>query len=472
MSTLLPDISDALTVHDAAHREQSAELHGVALKMLTLCGQTHICTDGLDEKSEETEWDRLPGCMRVDDEAAALVGDEMRCSPDMGVLTSLGLNYNHRVQMDKSFQYKTRTPAYELWLVRKESPEEVVPDCPFKVGDYVPVGWPRKHGAYKFPVVAQKVEAGHRFLQVHKDGENVQVFDKNGDEPSGLADLIDTFVALDYPEQAIVETVYVNGQVQFFDVLMLEGIDCTKLPYRDRDRLFGESLEKNGQLPETLVAADTVVVMNEDGLPALERGTWIVRYQDEVLSDLTRVFWFEHRAGEVVPGTVLPWVKPSKQIDDVSGYIQVVDTGLPPLQIHKSSRGVSIFVAEGGRNRSNQLSQIVEMVQELPEDTIIEAMWTCVDGDVPVSVERVQNSKQDLSKCQVTIRPYDIVLWGAENLSERPMYERTDLLEQVVGQYLDGVEVGVVDSGEKVWAFEADAGRPLTGDCSHCFGNG
>ena len=69
----MPTLSDALCVHSQAHETQCVELHDVALKMLVLSGQTHICTDGLDEQAEETVLDAVPGAICLDSEAAALL---------------------------------------------------------------------------------------------------------------------------------------------------------------------------------------------------------------------------------------------------------------------------------------------------------------------------------------------------------------------------------------------------------------
>lgn len=465
MNNLLPDISDALTVHDAAHREQSAELHDVALKMLSLCDQVHICTDALDEQADKSVLDGLPGAVCVDTEAVALFGEKMVVA-DAGSEQAMSGHFKGKVVGDQSFKYKPRTPAYELWLVKKAEAEKVVPDCAYTVGKFVSVGKPRTGGAYRFPVVCQRVPDGYQMLQVHKDGEKVTVFDRDGRKPAGLADLIDAFVGMDSPEQCIVECIYHNGQVQMWDCLMLDGVDCAKLPYRERDKMLSEALEKNDVLPDNVVACEQQVISQQEQLPMLESGLWLIRYEHEVLSGITRSFWFERRAGELVPGIVMPWVVPQKQIGDSSGYITVKDTGLPPVQLHKGNGGVSVFVGHGGRNRAKQLPQIVAAAENLPEDTIIEAMVDISDNGIPVSVDRMQNPKQDLSGCQVTLLPYDIILWGDENLSAQPMYERTELLEQIVGQYMD-CELGLVDNGGI--CFEADSVRPLNGSSDHCY---
>lgn len=463
MNSLLPNMQDALTVHDAAHAQQSAELHGVALKMLALCDQTHICVDGLDEKREQTELDSLPGAIQVNDEAVALIG---------GVLVSdevLPESLPGKKMQDKSFQYKPRVPAYEMWLVRKAEAEEVRSECPFEISKHVPVGHPRQNGAYRFPLIAHRMPEAYQMLQVHKDGDVVRVFDKLGNEPKGLAALVDVFVALDSPEQAIFECVWDGSNVAIFDVLMLEGLDCTKLPWTERDKLLGEAIEKNENLPDELVPGDTQRVQSQDGLYMLESGEWIVRYEKELLTDTSRPFWFRHVAGQVIPGKVLPWVHPSETVDDASGYIQVVDTGLPPIQIHKSRNTVSIYVAEGARNRCSNLPQVVEMARDLSEDCIIECMVEVKRNGVMVSDTTLENYRNDLSDCEVVVYPYDIVMWGDETLTERPMYERVDLLEQIItGLPEDKVRFGVVEAGGG-WLFTADAERPMNGDCSHCF---
>ena len=470
MDTLLPNISDALTVHDAAHAQQNGELHDVALKMLALCDQTHICTDGIDEKHEQTEWDKLPGVMRVDDEVAAVTTADtftISVSDDL-IARAIEKHVKFKVLGDISFGHKPRTPAYELWLIKKQQPEKISPDCGFTAGKHVNVGWPRKHGAYKFPVVAQKVEAGYQFLQVHKDGEIVTIFDKDGKEPLGLAGLVDTFVALDFPETCIAETIWQDGKVQFFDVLMLDGIDCIKLPYKERERLFGEVMERNECLPEGIATPEIIRIPSEEDLPKLESGQWIIRYEDEVVADLARPFWFVFNAREVTPGTVLPWIKPSGKAEDTSGMIRVIDTGLPPVQLHKKGNTISVFVAEGGRNRSFSLPQLSAIAEKLPENFVLECMVTVTDNGIPVSADRLRDHDQDLSGCEVIVYAYDVVYWAGESWVDLPMYERTERLERIVEDW-DGVELGIMDNSDRAWAFDPDSVRPMTGDCSHCY---
>lgn len=465
MPTLMPTLSDALTVHTQAHETQDQELHAVGLKMLALCGQTHICMDSMDEKVAVTQWDSLPGAVCVDAEAAAVVGTGEKAvvlTDTETVLKALsGLPIG--VKREGYFEHKSRTPAYELWLVKKDTAQEETPECPFKVGEYVSVGWPRKHGAYKFPIAAQRVGEGYRMLQVHKDGETVTVFDKDGKEPGGLADLVDLFVAADQPENGIFEVIVDGDWVLFWDILMLDGVDCTVLPYRDRFNLFCNEFHSE----DRRVVTDTHVVdiETQDELPKLDAGVWLVRYMYEKLTDLSRPLWFSHVAGTVSVGTVLPWVKPCGDVADPSGMIRVKDTGLPPLQIHKDGRAVSVYMAEGGRNRASNLPQLFGIAEQLPESFILECVWTCSHNGIPVSVERVQNPNESLADCEVAVYPYDIVLWGSEDLSGKPMYERVEMLETVLEG--TGLEMGTADDGEV--AFVADSVRPLDGSCGHCF---
>ena len=474
----MPTLSDALCVHSQAHETQCVELHDVALKMLVLSGQTHICTDGLDEQAEETVLDAVPGAICLDSEAAALLPPPYGKDWATAVVTdskelvaglSGKLPNNTGAVYEGYYQHKERVPAYELYLVRKAEAETVVPECPFTIGDYVTVGHPRSQGAYRFPIVAQQVSDGYVMLQVHKDGDSVKVFDKSGKRPKGMAAVIDLFVGMDKPESGIFECILQGGKVSFWDVLALDGVDCTKLPFGERERMLSECAGQDAGMGE--VGSQTVWkrIEKQDHLHELEAGRWIVRYADEVLGDLSRPFHFIRDAGVVQAGVVLPWVKPSGTVADASGMITVQDTGLPMLQIHKSSRGVAIYMAEGGRNRSGNLPQIVEMAKRLPENFIMEAMFTATDGGVPVSADRVQDPKSDLSDCQVTVHPFDLVLWGDDSLACKPMYERVEILETLMEDYeTDNFKCNGGDGGES-WCFDADSERPINGDCSHCF---
>lgn len=477
----MPTLSDALCVHSQAHETQCVELHDVALKMLALSGQTHICTDGLDEQVDETVLDAVPGAVCLDSEAAALLPPPYGKDWATAVVTdskelvaglSGKLPNNTGAVYEGYYQHKERVPAYELYLVRKAEAETVVPECPFTIGDYVTVGHPRSQGAYRFPIVAQKVSDGYVMLQVHKDGDSVKVFGKDGKQPKGMAGVIDLFVGMDKPESGIFECILQDGKVSFWDVLVLDGVDCTKLPLSERQEMVAEYCRQDDGMAGIGLTTEWQKVPRQDGLAKLEAGTWLVRYAEEVLGDLSRPFWWEYAAGTVKVGVVLPWVKPSGTVADASGMITVQDTGLPMLQIHKSSRGVAIYMAEGGRNRSGNLPQIVEMAKRLPENFIMEAMFTATDGGVPVSADRVQDPKSDLSMCDVKCYPFDVVLYGDEDLSKKPMYERVEVLESLMEDYqTDNFKREWDGELGKVICFTADSERPINGDCSHCFSN-
>lgn len=471
MNSLLPTIQDALSVHDAAHREQDRGLHDVALKMLALAGQAHIKTDDLDESAEDV-LSHLPGAICLCPETAAVVvgprGSQCVATNDEAVGQGLSGKSELAVVHERYFNHRQRTPAYQTWLIRMDRAEEVVPAMPFKVGDYVAVGSVRQNGAYRFPAVAQQVSDDYMMLQIHKDGDEVRVFDKDGKQPRGMASVIDLFVGADVPRTGIFECILSDGQVRFWDVLMVNDVDLTVLPYMERQKAF---MELTSDSAWAAIGEATVFqsIGSQDDLPSLAEGKWLIRYQNEILSESRiKPFWFERDAGGIKVGTVLPWVKPSGVAEDPSGMVRVIDTGLPPLQIHKKNNTVSIYVAEGGRNRDNNLPQIVQIARGVPEDFVMEAMWTCSHGQVPVSAGRVQNPKADLTDCDIKLYPYDIVVWGSEKLHGRPMYERTDLLEQIIVEMdNESVEFGVVDDGG--WLFTADSVRPLDGDCSHCF---
>lgn len=482
MSSLMPTLSDALCVHSQAHESQCIELHDVALKMLALSGQTHICTDGLDEQADETLLDTVPGAICLDSEAAALlpppygkdwVTAVVTDSKELVAGLSGKLPNNTGAVYEGYYQHKERVPAYELYLVRKAEAETVVPECPFSIGDYVTVGHPRSQGAYRFPIVAQKVSDGYVMLQVHKDGDSVKVFDKGGKRPKGMAAVIDLFVGMDKPEGGIFECIVQDGKVSFWDVLVLDGVDCTKLPLSERQSMLAEYAGQDAGMGE--IGAATVVqkVPRQDGLAKLDAGTWLVRYAEEVLDELHTPLWFEYAAGVVRAGTVLPWVKPSATISDSSGMITIPETGVPTLQLHKSSNGVGIFIFGGGRNRTINMPQLAKMVRVLPEKCVMEAFWECFENGVPVSADRVKDPQKDLSNCDIKCYPYDLIMWGGEDLSQQPMEDRRAVLESIMEEYgSENFNMNWEGTADRYWAFYPDSTRPMNGDNSHCFTTG
>ena len=480
MNTLIPNLSDALLVHSQAHESQSVELHDVALKMLALSGQTHICTDSLDAEVEDSVWNEMPGAVLVEAESAGLYvgqGQAVVATDSNDVQAALaGKLQGVRVVNEGYYQHKARTPAYQTWLVRWEKAEETKPECPFTLGDYVPVGHPRRNGAYKFPSVAQRVSDNYQMLQVHKDGDKVSVFDKSGKQPRGMAKVIDTFVAIDNPVTGIFEVLLDEGVVKWWDVLMFDGADCTKMPWTDRTALL-----RNSDAGMMDVGANTeyCAVPRQDELSGLERGKYLVRYEFETVEDLAHPFWFCHEAGKAKPYTVLPWTKPSGVLEgDAAEYIAVPDTGLPVMQIHRSKRTdiaddlqVKVFIADGARNQAKKLPQVVEMAKGLERDAIIEAVWTCKKDGVALSEQDVRQA-EDLSDCEVTVTAFDLAYYDREDLTGKPMCERVETLTEIVdGLDVKGLEMNTGFAEGRCWHFAGDSARPLNGDCSHCFSN-
>lgn len=472
MNTLMPNLQDALSVHDAAHTCQDTELHNVALKLLALTGQVHIETDSLDYEAVIHGWGDLPGAICVEEESAAVFENEV--GP---VLVSRqtdwceGLPAGVEVAADEFFTHKERTPAYSTWMVRMQEAEPVKPQSRLKVGEYVTVGSPRSHGAYRFPVVCMKVGDDYQMVQVHKDGDVVKVFGKDGKLVRGMAKLVDKFVNADYPRQGIYECVLCGDEVALWDVLFVDGMDCTPLPYQERVDLFMSAAQTGSYSGWDEILTDTELhrIGNKEALYNLTAGKWLVRHQDEVLSDsIIKPFWFVRDAGTVNIGTLLPWVTPAASVEDASGMIVVKQTGLPSMQIHKKGKSVNVYVAEGGRNRDTNLPQVVELARLLPEDFVMEAQWTCLENGVPVSAGRVQNPKSNLAECEIVLYPYDLLVYGDMNLIDKPMYERVDVLEKVVDELAnERIVMGLDDEGGI--AFDADSVRHLDGDCSHCF---
>ena len=302
-------------------------------------------------------------------------------------------------------------------------------------------------------------------------GDVVKVFGKDGKLVRGMAKLVDKFVNADYPRQGIYECVLCGDEVALWDVLFVDGMDCTPLPYQERVDLFMSAAKTGSYSGWDEILTDTELhrIGNKEALYNLTAGKWLVRHQDEVLSDsIIKPFWFVRDAGTVNIGTLLPWVTPAASVEDASGMIVVKQTGLPSMQIHKKGKSVNVYVAEGGRNRDTNLPQVVELARLLPEDFVMEAQWTCLENGVPVSAGRVQNPKSNLAECEIVLYPYDLLVYGDMNLIDKPMYERVDVLEKVVDELAnERIVMGLDDEGGI--AFDADSVRHLDGDCSHCF---
>jgi hypothetical protein len=484
MSTLMPQVSDALLVHDAAHQSESTDLHDVALKLLRLTGLAHVAMEG-EKLSDSTESElslAMPGAVMLEKDFAAitpspdpkqaqalLVGEDGPHLKQLGETMPKGI----AVREGPCYLHKRWSAAYELWAVKVESPVLETSQSPFELGEYWPVGQPRKHGVYKFPAVAKPVSDDFKMYQVHKDHDEVVVFDVEGKEVSGFADVIDQFVAMDFPPTAIFQCVWSDGKMQLWDVLEFDGMDCTPMTWDQREHLIVNNGNRDQSFGDWLEGCGTLWRVNDqDALHNLDPGRHLIRYAKEKLGDTLRPFWFIYDAGKVTPGIVLPWVKPTYDANDDGGYIKVADTGLPYLQIHKNHRGVSVFVSEGGRDRASQLPKLVDLFSELPEDFVMEAVWTCDMNGLPISADVVQSGKVDISDCDLKIYPFDLVYWGDEDLSGMPMYDRIEMLEKIV-ENLDKPNVLPIEDLETEWSpwlFVADSVRPLAaGPHEHCF---
>lgn len=484
MNSIIPNMTEALLVHETAHEQKSPELHGTALKLLALCNLEHVALDDLDSAGSGGVWNELPGAICVEGETVALLGPARGIRKDVVAVvdsnkmaTTLAGQLPVDVTHESYFQHKTRTPAYGTFLIRMDAEQEIVPEKSFTVGEYVPVGYPRKHGAYRFPVVAHDVEPGYKMFQVHKDGDIITIFDKEGVPVRGMADVIDKFVAMDTPAQAIFECVYYDGHMLYFDVLYCDGMDCTKLTLKERTEMGWKVAEIGSPYADWLEFsyARQELILNQDELHALAKGMYIIRFADEVLDNLIRPFWFEHNAGTVEPGTVMPWISPHCEAPsdmDADGCISVPCTDLPTMQIHKKDDHVSVFIGEGGRNRLKNMPQLLSVTDKLPDDCIIECMWTGDHNGVALTRQKTQKpaEDQDLSDYELTIYPYDIVFWGQDDLSDLPMYERMDKLESFIDAW-DCLAVHPIDQlqSDTAWLFDPDAPRHMDGTKPQCW---
>ena len=428
MPNVLPTVEDALLVHDVAHELRSQTLHNVAERLLVLQDLEHVNSDSiLDDTSES--WS-LPAMIRVDDEAAAVVGQDMIVGCDEAA-EAMSNVIKQVVRHSPHYRHGKRVPAYELWLVRKESPETVTPEQTVEVGkSFHMVGWLRKSGAYQFPVEAIWLEGEtQKFFQVHKQGDDIDIYDHEGKYVYGMAEVVDAFLSCQ-AESAVWIVMQDGEQYKVVDLLTCNGMDCTKLTLWDRVKMFGQS-----GIPDGMVST-AHTIRNADELAPLPEGSYFVRYQQEKLADLVRPFWFKHEAGAVKVGTPLPWLKPASeevvQKTPADKLVAPVFNG-PMVQLHKDHRGVSLFMEDGAKNKIGAFPQVETAVDGAAHSFIIECGLECSQNGEPLEADAFYQVK-DFSDYDVVLHAYDVGLWDGKNVTGLPMTERLELLDMALDE--------------------------------------
>lgn len=440
VNSLLPTTSDALRIHDAAHELENDGLHEVALKLLAISNQPHIATAENEEKTEHNPvWDDTPSIIKVSDEVASITGDVLykedgkaRIIAKAAVAGEIGHLVPKSIAVvsaDDDLESRARVPLYEMYLIKKEQPVTEYPDTQIDVGTFFELGYFRKSGAYKFPAYAEPIPDEYRLLEVHKNGEEVTIFDLRGQEPSGLEDLTDKFAELESPEVAVFACLMSGDDVWVYDLLYYEDHEVLNVPLIQRLDILDEIDFADG-----LKLLDYATILEgASELIDLSPGKYLVRYMFEIIDDLKRPFWFCHNAGEVKVGQPLQPLSPCDEIE--GGEIPEDCIAINPpdgvlTQVHRTAERVKIFVGEGARDRADEFPDIRDAAIKIEEDCIIECVLYCatLDGDI-VSDEDIFTTDMTENISQAVC--YDMAYWK-KDITQLPMSERTALLEDVL----------------------------------------
>lgn len=477
MNSILPTVSEAIKLHDVAHQMNDDELHKLAVKLLSMNWQPHLATeDGEQDTETNPAWDELPPVIRVKDEAACVTGSILHdnvgtmqlivCS-EIGDMTEQlsKIPKNVRVMTDRDIESRVRIPAYEMYLIKKDIPEVVYPESLVNPGDAVELGYFRKHGAYKFPVVIQKLPEEYSVIQIHKDGENVTVFEHNGNEAQGFAEVIDSLIALETPSAAVFIGISDgHGNVLIYDILFHDERCLLSMPLSDRLSLLSQiEFDAGAQVCEHEVKRGTAELLQ------LEDGNYLVRYRDETIDDLKRPFWFVYTAGTIRIGQPVPSSSPTEGSVPMEDCIRMEMPQGVFAQIHKRGKDIKIFVGDGGRNRNAEFETICSTLSGHDKDFIIECIMR-VQDESGEDIEQSRVFNADISSARITAFCYDLLYLNGESLCDEPFENRYNTLVSIVEGLPNSITDLTVASDEandlldkcyQEWYFVKGSTRPL-----------
>lgn len=455
-SSILPSAEDAINVHDVAHSTKDEMLHGIARKMLDATEQPHICVDELDGKDDENYLSDFPPTICVDSGVVSAVGAQIYGNDETCIL-SMDKKYadilperinDVFVGKVNSTDVDTSVPIYDLLLVRRSDAYVNYPLNSVIVGEHVKTGCFRRSGAYRFPLYAQKIQDDYTMIQVHKTGDEVKLFDQNGNQPKGYATSIDKFIALENPHDALFMCLGIDGDLYTYDVLSFDGKECTMLPLYERiDILNGIS---------GINVIDAIEIHKRDDLFDLECGSYVVRHQNEVVTDMIRPFWFFYESGKVKPRQPIPPHMPISVDNIPDAYIthNMPEDGVY-AQIHKSRNGISVYIGDGARDRSNELPDLCEAFEDFPEDFVVECILVLKDqAGFIKSPDFIY--KDTVFDCAPTAYCFDIAYYG-DDVSSIPRNKREELLNKFV-TFLDKDVISLYcENGTYVWGWQSDS---------------
>jgi len=442
-TSLLPSLSEALQVHDAAHELESKDLHDLAVRLLALVEQPHISTEDWDKnETHNPVWDDLPAAIQVSDEAASITGSILY--EDDGIaaivakpsavetLENKGLDTN--IVASDDIEGRSRIPVYELWLIRKDQPCVEYPQDDMTVGEYIPVGYFRKQGAYKFPIIVQPIPNSYEMYQIHKMEDGVAIYNQDGERNTEFVDIVDGLMTIDGLQSAIFLALRFDETMFVFDVLQIGDRNCKNTVLNDRQEIIGNIVFPDGV--KTLPIKCTLNSANE--LPSLGAGQFLVRYKNEILDDMLRPFWFVYteaiRIGQPLPPTEISSSVNWESEEDVLAALEdnivcVIPDGID-AQIHKGKHNTAIFVGKGGRNRAHEFPSICEAVAELETPCIIECIISADDDGEPIPEAHMLSD--NLTDMHTVAHCYDIAYLNDTDISQLPMSERRTELRKII----------------------------------------
>jgi len=441
-TSLLPSLSEALKVHDAAHELKSEELHKFAARLLALVGQPHISTEDWDKnEAHNPVWDELPAVIQLSDEAASITGSILyeddgiaaivAKHPDaIAALEDADIDFN--IIGSDDIEGRSRIPAYELWLIRKDQPCVEYPQTDMTIGEHIPIGYFRKQGAYKFPVIAQPIPKDYAIYQIHKTEDNIVIYNQDGERETEFIDAVDVLAEMEEPQSAIFLAIWADEVMQIFDVLQINDRNCKNTLLKDRLETIG-----NIAFPDGLAVLPQTTIDLADGLRYLH-GHHLVRYESEILDDMIRPFWFLYteaiRIGQPLPPTeISDSVTWESEEDVLSALEDNVVCAIPEgvdAQIHRGKHNTSIFIGNGGRNRAHEFPIICEAVAQLEMPCIIECVISAEkDGEPMPGAHMLSDNLMDIP---TIAHCYDIAYLDGEDITSLPMEERREELRKIL----------------------------------------
>ena len=443
-TSLLPSLTEALNVHDAAHELESQELHNLAIRLLSLVGQPHISTEDWDKnETHNPVWDELPAAIQVSDEAASITGSILY--EDDGIAAIVATNPDAIAALEDAdmglniigsddVEGRSRIPAYELWLIRKDKPCVEYPQDDLMVGEYIPVGYFRKQGAYKFPVIVQPIPNNYEMYQIHKMEDGVAIYNQDGERNTEFIDVADGLMAMDDLQSAIFIALRFNDTMFVFDVLQVDGRDCKNTILSDRIEIIDNFTFPEGIEPLPIKCT----IDSADDLSSLGAGQFLVRYENEILDDMLRPFWFVYteaiRIGQPLPPAETSDSVTWKSEDDVLSALEddvvcAIPDGIA-AQIHRGKHNTAIFVGKGGRNRAHEFPGICEAVAELEMPCIIECIISSDNNGEPIPEANMLGD--NLTDMHSVAYCYDIAYLDDVDLTQLPMEERRTELRKIL----------------------------------------